>query len=140
MAKEFSKVIIDECLEAGKLFIKPKMKTVIETVLDESLPVQVIKTSCDIGAFKAIEKLKEWMSINLNEQIFYEELRVKRFKKKTDTAAASSAATAAAAKKKPSFDEEPSSTTEKPVFNTSYLMPSVIFNKIKVSFIYYYTC
>jgi hypothetical protein len=133
MAKEYSKKSIDDCLETGKSFITPKMKILIENLLDKTESEQVIKTSCDIGAYRAVEKIKDWMSLNLNEQIFYQDLKQKRFKKKTDVnASAECVVKSKTYDVEKGVEEDLANTAEKPVFNLDCVMPSVIFNNIKV--------
>jgi hypothetical protein len=133
MAKEYSKMSIDDCLDSGKNFIKPKMKILIENLLDKTESEQVIKTSCDIGAFRAVEKLKDWMSLNLNEQIFHQDLKQRRFKKKTETTVTQNVAKNKTNELDKGVEEDLGSSAEKPVFNLDCVMPSEIFNKLKVS-------
>jgi hypothetical protein len=129
LSKDFSKTITEQCLQSGKMFMKPKAKILIENSLEKSESEQVIKVTSDIALFKSIEKLKQWSSLNLNEQIMHEELRNKRFKKKTDQNQSAANLT----ETKPAAFMEDDLSSEKPIFNQNYLMPSEIFSKYKVN-------
>lgn len=104
-------------------FFKPKIEILIENSLEKSECNQVITITNQITLFKSIEKLNQWISINLNEKVFNEELKVKKFKKpQVDNNNAV----------KLIENDLAGLDIEKTSFSPNCLMPSEIFNKIKV--------
>ncbi|CAF0715052.1 unnamed protein product [Brachionus calyciflorus] len=122
MAKNFSKKICTECLAAGKEFLKPKIETLISNSLDKTSSNQMIKATSQITLYKSIDKLSQWININLNDKIFYDELKLKKIKKKVDSNEI---------KTIQNNPDLPIIDTDSVVFNSECLMPSEIFSKIK---------
>ena len=86
----------------------------------------------EIAYFKSIEKLKQWISIHLSEELFFEELKTKRFKKRNDLIPES----------KLNNDQSNNLmdiSLEKLTLNLSDDMPSDLFNQLKVIFVYFFT-
>jgi hypothetical protein len=84
LAKDTSKIFCSECRELGKEFFKSKIDILIENSLESSECEQVIEITKKITKYKAMEKLKQWININLNEKIFYDDLKIKKFKKSSN--------------------------------------------------------
>ncbi len=108
--------------------MEPKICTLIDNCLEKSECGNVAKLTKEIAFFKAIEKLKQWISIHLNEELFFEELKTKRFKKRNDLINESK------------INNEQSNAVlevglEKLTLNLSDDMPSDLFNHLKVCII-----
>ena len=92
----------------------------VKNFLEGSECAQVIDMTNQITAYKALEKLRQWTAINLSEKVFFEELKIKWFKKKQETA---------------SFNvEQQSEISMAAAIANLHLIdkPSDIFNQIKV--------
>jgi len=76
-----------------------------------------------ISFYKSIEKLKQWININLNEETFLNDLKLRRFKKRPEQQAS---------KVNEILDEF--SGCDKLVFTMNETTPSEIFNEFKVFF------
>lgn len=90
-----------------------------------------LETTNQITQFKANEKLKQWININLNEKIFYDklnELTGKRFKKKTDA----NLEQIRPDDGKETVNQVASLNNELDAVYSKEFIPSEIFNKLKV--------
>lgn len=78
---------------------------------------QVIKISSQVALFKSIDKLNQWVNTNLTEKVFYEEIKLKKIKKKTELCETIPL----------NLD-----VNDLIIFTSDTMMPSEIFNIIKV--------
>jgi hypothetical protein len=65
-------------------FFKEKISSIIENSIEKSISKQMILSVNQIAIYKALEKLRQWIDFNLNENIFYQELIIKVSKYKKD--------------------------------------------------------
>ena len=104
-------------------YIEPKVNILIENLLEKSECENVMRITKQISFYKSIEKLKQWININLNEETFLNDLKLRRFKKRPEQQAS---------KVNEILDEF--SGCDKLVFTMNETTPSEIFNEFKVFF------
>jgi hypothetical protein len=124
----FSKNCAIRCVDSSKSFFIAKIDVLVDNLLEKSESNQMIVQTKQITLFKAIEKLKQWVSINLSEQIFFEELKIRRFKKRNDLHSQQNQTDLPAEK----CITDDLSFEKPPVFEQNQMMPSELFNMIKV--------
>ncbi len=109
------------------------MNILIENLLEQSECANVMQITKQISFYKSIEKLKQWININLNEETFLNDLKLRRFKKRPEQQTS---------KANEMLDEF--SGCDKLVFTMNQTTPSEIFNEFKVfslllaSYLYYF--
>jgi hypothetical protein len=120
----YSKNCATKCIESSKPYFISKIDILIDNLLEKTESVKVISTTKQITLFKSMEKLKQWIGINLNERIFFDELKMRRFNNN---------------KKKNNEQQQPDTgmneeelTCDKSILNLTQIMPSDLFNHIKV--------
>ena len=126
-------------------YFKDKIEIFIENSLEKNESAYVKRIAIQITEFKAVEKLKQWININLNESVFYEELKWKRFKRRNDQISSEQAKPLQQEQPKPSNNEQkgaqqPSaqqsaqklSEQEADIFRGLEVKPSGLFNSMKV--------
>ena len=65
-------------------YSKPKIQDLILLTVSESTNEEVTKVTLLYTIKKTLENVKEWIKINLSEDIFYDEFKNKEFKKRID--------------------------------------------------------
>jgi hypothetical protein len=102
-------------------FFKDKIENVIVNSIDRN-SYPLVNATNQIALYKTVQKLNQWIKANLNEDIFYEEIKLKLCKKKTDTHYCF-----IYCEKESSIDE-----SHNKIVQSNYLMLFEIFNYFKV--------
>ena len=102
-------------------FFKEKIENVILNSIDKTAGPLIHATN-QIALYKTVQKLNQWIKSNLNDETFYEEIRLKLCKKKNDTTYCLQFS------EKETFSNE---ATNK-IFQSNYQMLFEIFNYLKV--------
>jgi hypothetical protein len=122
MAKSMTKKHTQKCTESGVNYFKSKLSLLIEKLLEKSESSNVIQVVDGIALYKASEKLKQWIDININDSYFGEEIRLHISKRKRELS-----------KYKHNSDEKiDADTAERVLVNITQVNPSELINEAKV--------
>ena len=102
-------------------FFKEKIENVIINSIDKTAGPLISATN-QIALYKTVQKLNQWIKSNLNDETFYEEIKLKLCKKKNDTTCCLQFS------EKENFSNEASNK----IVQSNYQMLFEIFNYLKV--------
>ncbi len=63
-------------------YCKPKLTDLIVLTIDESTPKDVFNVTLCLSIRNTLQKLSQWIKINLNETVFYEDFKNRDFRKR----------------------------------------------------------